>query len=74
MGGLVDEPMSCWLRSLCVGGCRAYVVEIIRIKAILVQSIEIGLTGSELGKIKVKEIMTIHIILFSHSRKLQLQS
>ena len=49
-------------------------VEIIRIKAILVQSIEIGLTGSELGKIKVKEIMTIHIILFSHSRKLQLQS
>ena len=35
-------------------------VEIIRIKAILVQSIEIEVTGTELGKIKVKEIMLVY--------------
>ena len=43
-----------------MGGGVGVEVEIIRIKTILVQSIEIGLTGTELGKIKVKEIRIVY--------------
>ena len=43
-----------------MGGWVGVEVEIIRIKTILVQSIEIGLTGTELGKIKVKEIRIVY--------------